>query len=151
MFQRLLAQRGQRVTPQRVGIYRYLTGTDTHPTAEEIYRALKPQFPGMSPATVYKTLELLTEMGLITELGFGHEPNRYDGNPGLHLNLICVSCGGISDVDEPLLEELVRQAAERSGFEVLQGRHEFYGRCPACQAAAGAQAARLQEAAGGHP
>jgi len=132
-FRRLLVERGYRVTSQRLAIYRYLIGTDSHPTADDIYQALQKQFPTMSPATVYKTLELLVDMGLITELGFGDSANRYDGNPGLHLNLICVHCNGIADLDEPLLARLAEQAAAAAQFEIMRGRHEFYGLCASCR------------------
>lgn len=128
-----LAEQGQRVTPQRLSIYRYLIQTDTHPSAEEIHRALEREYPSMSPATVYKTLELLVQMGLVTELGFGDSPNRYDGNPHEHINLVCTQCGGIVDLEEDLLDELRAKVAAVSSFKVQSQRHEFHGLCPACQ------------------
>lgn len=132
-FRARLAAQGQRVTPQRLAIYRYLIEHDTHPTADEIYQALKVEYPSMSPATVYKTLELLLDMGLITELGFGDSPNRYDGNPHEHVNLICTSCGRITDLEESLLKELREVVSQRTHFELHSQRHEFYGRCPECR------------------
>lgn len=132
-FRARLAAQGQRVTPQRLAIYSYLIQADTHPTAEEIHRALAPDYPSMSLATVYKTLELLVEMGLATEMGFGDSPNRYDGNPHEHINLVCTQCGGILDLEEELLDVLKERVARLSRFKVHSQRHEFHGVCPTCQ------------------
>lgn len=137
-FHELLARHGYRVTPQRMGIYEYLLSTTSHPTAEEIYGALRDRFPMMSQATVYKTLELLTRLGLVSELGFGDQPNRYDGNPRAHINIRCTRCHRIYDLDDPRLEELARSVQSRSGFAIEGQRHEFYGICPQCQARAAA-------------
>lgn len=132
-FKELLAERGYRVTPQRVGIYEYLVTTDEHPSAEEIYRALQDRYPTMSPATVYKTLDLLVELGLVGELAFGGEVTRYDGRPGLHVNMICVRCRRITDLPMEGLEVVAQAAREQTGFQVLRERHEVYGICPSCQ------------------
>ena len=132
-FQKILMERGYRVTPQRMGIYEYLLDTRTHPSAEEIYQALKDRFPMMSQATVYKTLELLLELGLISQLNLGGNATRYDGNPSLHVNIYCTECHRIYDVMEPELQRLAESVARR-GFVVKGQRHEFYGICPECEA-----------------
>mgnify|MGYP001198475510 FL=1 len=132
-FRELLAARGYRVTPQRVGIYEYLVTTDEHPSAEEIYRALQDRYPTMSPATVYNTLDLLVELGLVGELAFGGEVTRYDGQPDLHLNMVCLQCRRILDLPVEGLERVAQVAREKAGFQVLRERHEVYGICPSCQ------------------
>lgn len=135
-FRRLLAERGYRVTPQRVAIYDAVRGDITHPSADDIYRRVRRQYPMISPATVYKTLELFVQLGLVSELGFGDDVNRYDSNPEEHVNLVCVRCRKITDVDEPsLLGAVRRNAASASRFEIFTGRHEFYGLCPDCRTA----------------
>lgn len=128
----VLAEHGYRVTPQRVAIYEYLAGTDSHPSAEDIFNHIERQYPMVSPATVYKTLELFTRLGVISELGFGDGPSRFDGNPHTHINLQCVECRRIYDIDAEILSEVAARA-KQSGFQVLGGRHEFYGVCPDCQ------------------
>lgn len=133
-FQKMLMERGYRVTPQRMGIYEYLLDARTHPSAEEIYQALKDRFPMMSQATVYKTLELLLELGLVSQLSLGGNATRYDGNPNLHVNIYCSECHRIYDVMEPELERIAESVARRSGFVVKGQRHEFYGICPECEA-----------------
>ncbi len=126
---------GYRVTPQRVAVYRYLLHSADHPTAEEIYRGVRAQFPMISPATVYNTLDLLVSLGLVAELGVDGPSKRYDGNPTPHLNLHCTRCGRIVDVPEPRLKALGREAAARAGFAVRAWRHVASGLCPECQAA----------------
>lgn len=144
----VLAERGYRVTPQRVAIYEFLAGNASHPSADEIFGHIQRHFPMVSPATVYKTLELFTRLGVIGELGFGHGPVRYDGNPHTHINLKCVNCERIFDIDADILSEVANRAT-RSGFQVLGGRHEFFGVCPECQHARGAgDAATTARAAG---
>lgn len=146
-FQELLARNGYRVTPQRLGIYEYLLGTTGHPCAEEIYQALQGHFPMMSQATVYKTLELLVQLGLISELAFGGEPNRYDGNPKVHINVRCTRCHHIYDLEDPELERLALSVEARSGFQLLGQRHEYYGLCPRCRTG---QTIEEEPTAGGH-
>jgi Fur family peroxide stress response transcriptional regulator len=81
-FEELIAklrEHEHRLTPQRVALLRVLSSSEGHPSASQLYDQLKVQFPTTSPATVYKTLHLLKEMGEVLELGFGDDDNRYDG------------------------------------------------------------------------
>lgn len=133
-FQTMLKERGLRVTHQRLAIYEYLISSEQHPSAEEIYEALSPNIPSMSPATVYKTLDVLVEMGLALKLGFGDDVNRYEGNPAPHINLVCVRCKRFVDRDEDALATIAAEVEAESGFVLFSQRHELYGICPACQA-----------------
>ncbi|HET7559445.1 MAG TPA: Fur family transcriptional regulator [Limnochordia bacterium] len=137
-FRSRLAERGYRSTPQRVAIYRLLAHDKSHPTAEDVHRRLLRSFPTVSLATVYNTLELFVELGLAVPLGFEGERRHYDGNPQAHVNLRCRRCGRIQDLDESGLEAIARRVAERSGFELIGQRHEFYGLCPECRSTASA-------------
>lgn len=132
-FQALLKERGLRVTHQRLAIYEYLLASKRHPSAEEIYEALHEKVPAMSLATVYKTLDVLVEMGLALKLGFGDDVNRYEGDPEPHINLVCVRCKRFVDQDEDSLTEIAEAAARATGFSLLSQRHELYGLCPECQ------------------
>ncbi|MGH9879380.1 MAG: Fur family transcriptional regulator, partial [Nitrososphaerales archaeon] len=80
-----MRNKGFRVTPQRVAIVEYVMNADSHPSAEEIYKLIKKKYPMVSLATVYKTLELLTEMGVVRELSFA-DGARYDANIAKHVN-----------------------------------------------------------------
>jgi Fur family ferric uptake transcriptional regulator/Fur family peroxide stress response transcriptional regulator len=130
-----LRRGGRRVTDQRRLILEAVRGTDTHPTAEWVYRRVRRRLPQLSLGTVYRNLKLLAEQGLIRELdsrGF----DRYDGNTARHHHFTCQVCGQISDLTKPVDRGLDRQTASRTGLEIWHHRIEFYGRCRACRARA---------------
>ena len=127
---------GYRLTPQRVALLRLLAESRGHPSAGQLYKQLSQQFPTTSPATVYKTLALLKEMGEVLELGFSDDDNRYDGNqPTPHPHLICVCCRAIIDPELSLVQDLEAEMARLSGYQIVGQRLDFYGVCPECQAA----------------
>lgn len=135
-FRRLLADRGYRVTAQRLAIYELLQENarrSHHPSAEELYQQARERFPMISPATVYNTLQLLVKMGLASELGFSGE-TRYDGNPHVHVNVLCSHCKRIFDIEEDLAAEIFERVRAKSNFVLYGQRHEFFGVCPECQA-----------------
>jgi Fur family peroxide stress response transcriptional regulator len=123
-----------RLTPQRLAVLKILTGTKDHPSVEEIYARVKPDFPTTSLATVYKTLTLLKQMGEVMELAFGDGCSRYDGNnPYPHPHMICVKCKDIVDPDIESLSRLTRDVAQKTNFQILHHRLDFFGICPRCQ------------------
>ena len=129
-----LQEHDHRLTPQRVALLRLLAASQEHPSAADLYRQLREQFPTTSPATVYKTLALLKELGEVLELGFSNDDNRYDGNrPYPHPHLVCVRCHRIVDPEVSLLSTLEREVAERSGYEIVGHRLDLYGICPDCR------------------
>lgn len=132
-FRTMLTERGLRVTHQRLAIYECLVTSEEHPSAEDIYEALRERVPGLSLATVYKTLNVLVEMGLALKLGFGDDVNRYEGNPEPHINLVCVRCKKFVDRDEERLLAIAETLRAESGFTLFSQRHEIYGLCPECQ------------------
>ena len=85
-------QRALRVTRQRAAIYAALTGTASHPTADELYRTVRRQYPMMSLNTIYYTLGVLRQAGLVREVNVGHDVARFDGNVTAHHHLICLGC-----------------------------------------------------------
>jgi Fur family peroxide stress response transcriptional regulator len=127
-------ERHGRLTPQRVAMLRLLASSQGHPSAAQLYDRLRAQFPTTSLATVYKTLNLLDDMGEVLELGFSHDDNRYDGNkPYPHPHLICIRCRKIVDVEGEPAQDLADEAAKASGFRVVGHRLDFYGLCADCQ------------------
>lgn len=133
---RKMRARGGRITPQRVAIVRILAESSGHPSAEEIYRRIRRQFPTTSLATVYKVISLLKEMGEVLELGFADGSSRFDGhNPRPHAHLICVRCQKIIDPEAGSLEALPRDIAAASGYQLIAHRFDIYGICPDCRAA----------------
>ncbi|WP_368294883.1 Fur family transcriptional regulator, partial [Enterococcus faecalis] len=90
-----------RITPQRYAILEYLIENHTHPTADEIYRALEDHFPNMSVATVYNNLRLFTEIGFVQEMSYGDASSRFDFSSKKHYHVICQKCGKIVDFHYP--------------------------------------------------
>lgn len=129
-----LRKQGHRITPQRMALLRLLTTSDDHLTAAQIHEKMRERFPTMSLATVYKTLNLLKEMGEVLELGFRDDDNRYDGSdPSPHPHLICIRCRKIIDLDMPEFGDVDQEIAVTSGFKILKHRLDFFGICPDCQ------------------
>ncbi|WP_124726557.1 peroxide-responsive transcriptional repressor PerR [Staphylospora marina] len=128
-----LKEAGVRMTPQRQAILSFLYSTMSHPTADEIYKALEGTFPNMSVATVYNNLRVFKEAGLVKELTYGDSSSRFDANMMDHYHVICRKCGKITDFDHPPLSMMESRAAEATGYQVESHRMELYGVCPDCQ------------------
>ncbi len=120
-----------KLTPQRLAILNYLNGNKTHPSAEDIFRAVQKQFPTMSFATVYNTLEALKNKGSIQELKLDPNKKRYDPDITKHHHLICLNCNTIFDIHKDFKLNLSDEMTE--GFEVLGNSIEFYGLCQNCK------------------
>ncbi len=131
---RKLREKGYRVTPQRLAIFKVLAESEGHPGAEEIYASVKTDFPTTTIATVYKTLAVLKSIGEVLELEFSSDYNRYDGKkPGPHPHLICIKCKRIVDPDLKSLTEMTEKLASQTGYKLISHRLDFYGICPECQ------------------
>lgn len=129
-----LKSTGVRITPQRLAILEYMISSMSHPTADDIYRALEPNFPNMSVATVYNNLRVFREAGLVKELPFGDSSSRFDFVTHDHYHIICQDCGTIVDFHYPALDEVEHVASHVTGFQVNSHRMEIYGKCPSCAA-----------------
>lgn len=124
---------GVRITPQRHAILQHLIESMSHPTADEIYKALEVKFPNMSVATVYNNLRVFKNAGLIKELTYGDSSSRFDFATTDHYHIICDTCGKIVDFSYPGLDEVETLAEHVTGFHVGEHRMEVYGTCPECQ------------------
>ncbi|HIW33191.1 MAG TPA: peroxide-responsive transcriptional repressor PerR [Candidatus Paenibacillus intestinavium] len=127
-----LKTNGVRMTPQRHAILSFLMDTKSHPTADDIYKALSPTYPSMSVATIYNNLRLFVEAGLIRELTYGDDSSRFDADLSDHYHAICKCCGSIVDFIHPPLLEVERVASVSTGFIVQGHRMEIYGLCQKC-------------------
>ncbi len=129
-----LEEHGHRFTEQRAAVYRFLSSTDMHPTADEVFLTVRNQVPVISLATVYKSLETLVSCGLAQKLTFGEGCARYDGRTDPHHHARCLSCERIVDVPGSLPPEDVRELdQETDGFTVTGYRLEFTGYCSGCR------------------
>jgi Fur family peroxide stress response transcriptional regulator len=117
-------------TPQRLAILEYLAGNKSHPSAEEIYRAVSKTYQSMSFATVYNTLHALTKAGALRELTIDPARKRYDPDTSDHHHLICMECGRIADVIGGVFVELPQEMAQ--GYSLIGNHVEFYGYCQSC-------------------
>ena len=130
---KILRDNGCKVTPQRLAVYDMLSHTTEHPTAEMIYQKVKEQYPTMSFATVYKSVEIFSKLGVIQVLNTGEDSFRYDAKTSEHPHIKCTKCGRVNDVshlDARAVESLVEN---ETGFKVYGHQFYFYGICPDCQ------------------
>jgi Fur family transcriptional regulator, peroxide stress response regulator len=129
-----LRQRGYRMTPQRLALIRLIAASEGHPSAANLFTSVKGQYPTMSLATVYKTLDLLKDLNEVIEINL-HDVSHYDGNkPYSHPHIICTNCRKIIDGDmEESLSKLVRQVEQNMKFKVQRHQLNFYGLCSECQ------------------
>lgn len=128
----LLKTRGYKITPQRIAIFKYLKGNYNHPSSEEIYNDIKVDMPTISHATVYKTLSMLVEIGVVRELSFGNNQNRYDTNVGAHVNIICPECNTISDYHSSMVADFVSNLRNELGDLVDVPRIDISKKCEQC-------------------
>jgi len=120
-----------KLTPQRLAILRYLEGNKEHPSAERIYTSVRKEFPTMSFATVYNTLEALKNIGTVQELKIDPSKKRYDPDISNHHHLICKKCKSILDIRKDFKISLPIELT--GGFEILGNTIEFFGVCEKCR------------------
>jgi len=130
---RRLNIKGYRLTKQRLAVLKALQSTKSHPHANWIYEKVRKEIPHISLGTIYRTLGILKEAGLLRELDYGSSLSRYDANTENHAHIVCTNCRRIDDLELPLGNELERQAKGATDFAVSDHRLEFYGLCPHCR------------------
>ncbi len=127
-----LRDRGYKLTPQRIAIIDILLSDKSHSSAYEIFVKARLSSPKISISTVYYTLNMLKQEGLIKEIEFYNKANRYDANIANHINLVCIKCSKIEDyMDIPLSS--LRDIEDKTGFIAQSIRFEFYGYCNDCK------------------
>ena len=127
-----LREEGFRITPQRIAIVEYLLKTEEHPSAEHIHKIVQNKYPMVSLSTVYKTLDLLREKKLVNEIKLEGEA-RFDAHTDEHINLVCMNCGKIDDIDEDSLKEIQTKVARKSKYMILKSNFELFGYCNNCK------------------
>lgn len=132
-FREALEAAGHRYTPQRAAVYRILTSTSRHPTADDIFTAVREEIPDISLATVYKALEAFVSAGVAQKLSLGDGPARYDGRTDDHDHFRCLRCGSVHDMQGLHDPALVRGVAPEDRFEIVDYHLEVVGYCPACR------------------
>lgn len=135
-FQQACERQGLKLTHQRMEIYRVLAGSDAHPDAETIYQRVRKRVPTISRDTVYRNLNGLAELGLISVVGMSHERIRFDANMGQHHHFVCVKCGLIRDFEAPALAALSIPREAAAYGEPVSMHLEVKGVCSACRGSA---------------
>ena len=131
---RKLSNLGYRLTPQRLMILKAVEDADSHISAEEIYAQVCNSYPQMNISTVYRTLELLKTLDLVTETDLGDGRVRYHCiGKGHHHHLVCQKCGEITDMEESVLEPLWTEIQQQYNFKVDMKHLAFFGICEKCQ------------------
>ncbi|NEQ96945.1 MAG: transcriptional repressor [Cyanothece sp. SIO2G6] len=138
MLKQQLNDQGLRFTPQRLKILKIFQSLPrgTHWSAEELHEELLAQAERISLSTVYRTLHIMTRMGILRELELAEEHKHYELNrspSGQHHHLICVHCNRILEFAEAGVDKIGGKQADAMGYHVLDCQLNLYGVCPDCQ------------------
>jgi len=147
-FERKCREAGVKLTHQRVEIFRQLARTSEHPDARTVYRGVRERVPTMSLDTVYRTLWLFNDLGLISTLGPPHESARFDANFRQHHHFICRQCGMTIDFNSTVLDKLRFPPSVETVGSVETVHVEARGVCHQCAAKAGTTSYRNEKKEG---
>ena len=130
---RELRARGHRLTPRRLVVVSVLAASNGHVTGDEVLLKVQALHPSTNKTTVYRTLELLSDLGFVavTDLGSGRLEYELLGKP--HHHLVCEKCGARIEVDDDLLEPLRASLMERYGYTTTLDHFALFGVCPGCR------------------
>jgi Fur family ferric uptake transcriptional regulator len=134
-FRDFIRDRGFKSTRQRDDIASFFFSVNGHLSADAIYRRVQAEAPGIGFSTVYRTMKLLCEAGLVQERHFAGSEALYENVSAHHDHCICTTCGKIIEFEDETIERLQEATAARFGFELQSHKMELYGRCADCAAA----------------
>jgi len=121
-----------RMTKQRRIILDELKRLASHPSAEELYEVVRSRLPRISLGTVYRNLEVLSELGEIQKLELGGTQKRFDWDTRKHYHIRCINCDRVDNARMGFMENVEQSLSEATDFKVMDHRLEFLGLCPAC-------------------
>lgn len=129
-----IVQHNLKITKQRRAVLEAFLGSEDHVSAEELYKLVTEKEPKIGLATVYRTLSLLTQSGLASELDFGDGQKRYEHKfmHSHHDHMICTECGKIIEFSHPMIEKLQEEVAGRHGFKLTSHKLDLFGLCAEC-------------------
>jgi Fur family ferric uptake transcriptional regulator len=132
----VLKNKGMKYTEQRAIILQILLNIDDHLNAEEVLEIVKKKYPeqNIGIATIYRTLNFLEEVNLISSISFGKDGKKYEGNNSHHHDhLICTSCGSIVEFFDEDIENKQESIASENGFTITDHTMQIFGVCTPCQ------------------
>ena len=133
-----LREQGYRLTPQRTAVWETLRGAGGHMTAEEIAGATRLRLPDINTSTVYRTLELLVSLDLVTETKLGSARSYFEVSPDPgHHHFVCERCGAVGHFGDELFAPLYRALEAGDGFTPTRARATVFGVCRQCRDGAG--------------
>lgn len=135
-FKKILKTSGLKYTKQRESLLKLLYNNDEHCTPDELYEALKEMDPNQNIgiATIYRTLNLLEESGMVTSISFGTAGKKFElANKPHHDHMICKSCNKIIEFQDDVVEQRQLKIAKEHGFKLSSHLMQLYGTCKECQ------------------
>ncbi|MBI4498450.1 MAG: transcriptional repressor [Chloroflexi bacterium] len=143
----LLRRQGLRITPQRMMILDILQHSDRHLSAEEVCALIQERFPSTDISTVYRTLELLLNLGMVQKTTLGEAHDHYEWVEDPHYHIVCQRCGAIMPFGDEVLDHLRALLAQQHQFRVARAYLEVFGTCVRCE---GAQTEDLRDGIPSH-
>ncbi len=120
------------MTQQRQIILEELRKVTTHPSADEVYEMVRKRLPRISLGTVYRNLDILSELGEIQKLELGGDLKRFDREPRKHYHIRCMHCGRVDDAPIAPLNQIENELYGATVYTIIGHRLEFEGLCPQC-------------------
>lgn len=134
LFKRLSREKGERCTVQRLVILEAVLDLEDHPSADRVFEAVRTSLPGISKPTVYRTLDHLARLGVITKACHPGSVTRFEARTDIHHHLVCMSCDQLVDFEAAPLDRLEIPDTSEIGFEVADYRVQLRGICRSCRA-----------------
>ncbi len=128
-----LRSAGYRITSPRLAVLDVIAREGEHLNPNEILEQAQEIHAGLGRATVYRTLEILTELGIVRPIYVGESGPMYIRAEGAHHHLVCSRCRRVIDFERCVADEIVQELAARYGFDITSHLLEFYGVCPDCR------------------
>jgi Fur family ferric uptake transcriptional regulator len=123
---------GYKITPPRLAVLEVIEQKGEHLNPNEILEQAKVIHPALGRATVYRTLDLLTQLGVVRPIYVGESGPTYIRADGNHHHLVCSRCGQVVDFDQCVADQMTHELSDRFGFEIMSHLLEFYGLCANC-------------------
>jgi len=127
-----LHRRGLRLTAPRRAVLEALGELGSHATAEQLHEHVRRRHPEVAASSVYRTMDLLTRLGVVTHVHLGHGPAEYHLAADRHAHLVCEGCGAVAEIPPSLAEPFAAEVEQRIGFRLDLHHFALTGRCPGC-------------------
>ena len=124
---------GTRSTKQRQAILAVFTDEQVHLSADEVYLKVKTTQPNISLGTVYRNLDRLTKLGLLTQFALADGTRKYEKTSNHHHHLVCISCGETRNIPGCPLDRRIENYSKENAYHIVWHSFEIYGYCPSCQ------------------